>query len=54
MSVSVAITLSKTDKSCVSKDIVVISEITKKTTKSKKISADGKIFVFSKVLADER
>ena len=35
MSVSVAITLSKTDKSCVSKDIVVISEITKKTTKSK-------------------
>lgn len=33
---------------------VKISKIIEKTTKSKKISADGKIFVFSKVLADER
>lgn len=34
---------------------VKISKIIEKTTKfKKKISADGKIFVFSKVLADER
>lgn len=33
---------------------VKISKIIGKTTKLKKISADGKIFVFSKVLADER
>lgn len=33
---------------------VKISKIIEKTTKLKIISADGKIFVFSKVLADER
>lgn len=33
---------------------VKISKIIEKTTKLKKISEDGKIFVFSKVLADER
>lgn len=33
---------------------VKISKIIEKTTKLEKISADGKIFVFSKVLADER
>lgn len=33
---------------------VKISKIIEKTTKFKKISADGEIFVFSKVLADER
>ena len=33
---------------------VKISKIIEKTTKLIKISADGKIFVFSKVLADER
>lgn len=33
---------------------VKISKIIEKTTKLKKISADSKIFVFSKVLADER
>lgn len=33
---------------------VKISKIIEKTTKLKKIGADGKIFVFSKVLADER
>lgn len=33
---------------------VKISKIIEKTTKLKKIRADGKIFVFSKVLADER
>ena len=33
---------------------VKISKIIEKTTKLKKISADRKIFVFSKVLADER
>lgn len=33
---------------------VKISKIIEKTTKLKKISADGKIFVSSKVLADER
>lgn len=33
---------------------VKISKIIEKTTKLKKISADGKILVFSKVLADER
>lgn len=33
---------------------VKISKIIEKNNKIKKISADGKIFVFSKVLADER
>ncbi len=33
---------------------VKISKIIEKTTKLKKISADGRIFVLSKVLADER
>ncbi len=33
---------------------VKISKIIEKTTKFKKRSADGKIFVFSKELADER
>ena len=34
--------------------VVKISKIIEKTTKLKKISADGKSFVFIKVLADER
>ena len=33
---------------------VKISKIIENTTKLKKISEDGKIFFFSKVLADER
>ncbi len=33
---------------------VKITKIIEKTTKFKKISEDGKFFVFSKVLADER